>query len=142
MLSLPRPRFGNCLTLKFWSDRGITREDLHRELVRKAATADQSSETDFLLSRGPLFRTSLITATEYHEKKGRLTRARLLFRLNTTVFLACLGLALAASVFLGKSWWPPLALGAWTILEWWGKAYAGCGLVCKAARRCGLDQMD
>ncbi len=66
----------------FWSDRGVGREELLSAILSSfpGAEDDASGKTDVLLRKGFFWNWAVVTATEYHEGEGRLTRLRLLAR--------------------------------------------------------------
>ncbi|MEM1442911.1 MAG: hypothetical protein AAGF67_11255, partial [Verrucomicrobiota bacterium] len=95
----------------YWSDSGVGRDELLEEISERFADAvvDATGKTDLILSRGPLWNMAIVTATEYHESEGRLTRVRILARPQLALRLALLfvglgGIPLLAVIF-GKLEW-------------------------------------
>jgi hypothetical protein len=68
--------------LEYWSDRGIGREELLAAILKDfpGAVDDPTGKTDIIIRRGRFWNWAVVTATEYHEDQGRVTRLRLLAR--------------------------------------------------------------
>jgi len=89
----------------YWSGEGVGRDALLEQLLQSSPSVsiDESGRTDLILKRGWLWNWALLTATEYHENEGRLTRTRLLARptrITRMLVLPAL-VAIPAAVALG-----------------------------------------
>ena len=67
---------------EYWSDKGVGREELLAAILQAfpGAEDDPTGKTDIIFRRGRFWNWAVVTATEYHENEGRLTRLRLLAR--------------------------------------------------------------
>lgn len=93
----------------YWSDEGVGRDaflDRLRENYPESRD-DETGRTDVILREGALWNWAVLTATEYHEDEGRLTRVRLLARPQpaTRAVVLALLLALLVAVFSGWVGW-------------------------------------
>lgn len=66
----------------FWNGAGIGRESLLEAILNAfdQAEDDRGGKTDIIIKKGFFWNWAVVTATEYHEENGRLTRLRLLAR--------------------------------------------------------------
>lgn len=66
----------------YWSSAGVGREALIEAILTAfpGAEDDALGKTDVILKKGWFWNWAVVTATEYHESNGRLTRLRLLAR--------------------------------------------------------------
>lgn len=87
----------------YWSDHGIGREELLAALLQAFPEAkdDPTGKTDIILKEGRLWKWSIVTATEYHENEGRLTRLRLLASPQALTRMIVLPLLLAILIGVG-----------------------------------------
>ena len=90
----------------FWSDDGITRDDLLESLKIEfpRAEVDETGKTDLILSKELLWNWAVITVTEYHEENGRLTRVRLLARPEPVSRILALPLLIGTLIAVGFGW--------------------------------------
>lgn len=93
----------------YWSNEGVGRDALLAELreTYPQSRDDDTGRTDVILREGWLWNWAVLTATEYHQDEGRLTRARLLVRpqpLTRAIVLPLL-LALVVAVLAGWIGW-------------------------------------
>jgi glycosyltransferase involved in cell wall biosynthesis len=67
---------------EYWSDDGVGREALLAAILEDfpGAEDDATGKTDIIIRRGRFWNWAVVTATEYHEDEGRLTRLRVLAR--------------------------------------------------------------
>ncbi len=90
---------------EYWSDRGLGREALLAAILNAfpGAGDDATGKTDIIFKRGWFWNWAVVTATEYHEGEGRLTRLRLLARPQpvTRVLVFPLLFAIPVAVALG-----------------------------------------
>ena len=140
------PPIGNSVVLKFWSEKGTGRDELHaaiRSLARwkRRIREDCTGRVDFEMGRGLFFRTDLITVTEYHEQKKRLTRAKLDFRLRPVLFFLGLAAVLLATRWIANSWWLPGGFLVLVFFEWILTALLQSHRVGQAARKIRLKQV-
>ncbi len=65
---------------EYWSDHGVGREALLGAILRAfpGAEDDPTGKSDVIFRRGRFWNWAVVTATEYHENEGRLTRLRVL----------------------------------------------------------------
>jgi len=86
--------------LKFWSTEGVGRDELLEKIREKRPKSidDETGKTDVILKAGWFWNSAVVTATEYHEDEGRLTRLRLLARPQLAVRAAVLPLLIAFPV--------------------------------------------
>ncbi len=84
--------------LAYWSEDGVGRKELLAAILRAFPNAqdDISGKTDILFRRGWLWNWAVVTVTEYHSDRKRLTRLRLLAKPQKIMKAAMLGL-----IFLG-----------------------------------------
>lgn len=68
--------------MEFWSGTGVGREALLAAILDDfpGAEDDSTGKTDIIFRRGFFWNWAVVSATEYHEDEGRLTRLRLLAR--------------------------------------------------------------
>lgn len=87
----------------FWSEAGIDREELLAAILKAypTATDDPTGKTDIVLRRGRLWNWAILTATEYHENEGRLTRLRLLARPEPLMRMITLPIFLGIPIAVG-----------------------------------------
>ena len=66
----------------YWSSEGVGREEFLAAILHHftGAVDDATGKTDIILKKGLFWNWAAVTATEYHEGRGRLTRLRLLAR--------------------------------------------------------------
>ena len=66
----------------YWSSAGVGREALIEAILTAfpGAEDDALGKTDVIIKKGWFWNWAVVTATEYHESNGRLTRLRLLAR--------------------------------------------------------------
>lgn len=85
---------------EYWSDEGIGRETLLAAILEAfpEAVDDPTGKTDIVFRRGRFWNWAVVTATEYHENEGRLTRLRVLARPEPVTRLIVLPLLLIAPV--------------------------------------------
>lgn len=112
--------------LAFWSNEGVGREELLTAVLHdfRRAEDDATGKTDIVFRKGWFWNWAIVTATEYHEDKGRLTHLRILARpLRTMKVIALLVIfvgpwvamlsGLSAGMVLGGG--PVIALTAWAL---------------------------
>ncbi len=128
---------GNSLTMKFWNDYEIGRETLLKG-IKNRHSPDENGQIDIKLSRGLFFNADLITVTEYHEKSGCLTRARIVFNFKIMTFLVGMVAILLVGDLISNPIWIPCGYLGLAMLEWVFFAFYLTHLVGSAARRVGL----
>ncbi len=86
--------------MEYWSEGGVGREELLAAIHRAfpGAEDDATGKTDIIFRRGLCWNWAVVTATEYHEGEGRLTRLRLLARPEPLMRMIVLPLLLLAPV--------------------------------------------
>lgn len=94
----------------FWSEDGIGRDELLAAIREEFPESedDPTGKTDIILKRGLFWNWAVLTATEYHENDGRLTRLRLLARPQMVTRLLVLPILVFSAFSILKA---PVAFG-------------------------------
>jgi len=84
----------------YWSSDGVGREEFLAAILQHfpQAVDDATGKTDIILKKGWFWNWAAVTATEYHEGRGRLTRLRLLARPERVTRLIVLPLLILTPV--------------------------------------------